>query len=105
MPRRFCKMASTVTAARNSGRSFPPAVSILRLAMRPMVVKNPSIRSFCSVESNVTWMSPAYSSAESNRAQIIPPTTGVGMENFCRIPTRFLMTEPSQYVATASATD
>ena len=58
MPTTFCRNARTVTSIRKVTRIFPPLVTSLRLAVSPIVVKNPSMRTVCSVLSKVTRMMP-----------------------------------------------
>ena len=73
-----------VMTNKNETKSFPPSVTIFRLADRPIVVKKASIKSVCNEVSKLTFMKWKYSRQESTSATNIPPTTGLGTEYFSK---------------------
>ncbi len=81
---KFCRTQRMVMTNKNETKSFPPSVTIFRLADRPIVVKKASIKSVCNEVSKLTFMKWKYSRQESTSATNIPPRPDSARSTFLK---------------------
>ena len=101
-PMTFCMTNMPTTQAVNSSRATPPRASIRASAPKPILAKKASISAGCSEVSKLIRTPPTWVKAMSNAATK-PPTTGSGIEYFCRNATRSIALRPITRTSAAMA--